>query len=484
MHYNIAVIDIGSNSVRLVIYDGLTRSPIPLFNEKSLCGLARDMEKTGSLNNAGRKLAEKVIARFIYLAHANKVQQIFIFATSAVRDAKDGQEFVDKIQQNYGVAIKIFSGEQEAFYAALGVTSSISNVNGIVGDLGGGSFELTNISNHQIMKGISLPIGPLRMSQYKEEELSMVLKENIIKAKIHKQLEGKNFYAVGGGFRNLAKIHMSFKNYPLKVLHNYQVEADDLVQYLEVIAKQNPEELSKYPDGSKKRAETAPMTAIMLKYIIEIGRPKLVIFSSAGVREGVLFEKLSPSAKMEDPLIAGAKDMIRRISRDPKYGYELMEWMDPLFMGESENEKRLRLAAAMLSEISCLEHTEYRAEFAFRRIVDSSLALIDHKERIFIALALYHRYENNINDAIAGQILTLLSEREIEKAKIIGLASRLARNITAGANNVLVETKLEIFKKTLKLKFTRTTRCLNGDVVEKRLKKLADFMDFDYQIII
>ena len=298
----VAVIDIGSNSVRLVIYDGLKHALMPVFNEKILCALAKDLEKTGHLHIEGVKRASDAIRRFLKIAKIMGVKSsLYLFATAAVRDASDGKKFVKDIKDKYGANIEIFSGEEEAKYAALGVVSSMQNVKGFVGDLGGGSLEVIDVNKKNLGNANSLPIGPLRLLDLNSNvrKYEKIVEKHLNSLPWNEDMQGENFYFVGGAFRNLAKFHMSRKNYPLKVLHNYKIAADEFEETVKIVAKMSTDSIAKISSISKKRQNFLPYAAMLAGKIIEFAKPKNVIFSTTGVREGFLFSKNRKESKMK-----------------------------------------------------------------------------------------------------------------------------------------------------------------------------------------
>lgn len=474
----VAVIDIGSNSVRLVIYDGQRRVPSVLFNEKNLCGLAIGMNKTGMLNPEGATIARQTVARFIKLTRIMGIKKVNIVATSAVRDASDGKAFVKKIEKAHKVSISVLSGEVEAEYAGLGVASSIENPHGIVGDLGGGSLELIEIKGDKIGKGYSFPIGPLRIdtSDKTARKNYLAAIDSCFLQFPFKKLHGQNFYAVGGAFRNIAKIHSARKAYPLKVIHNLVIDSKELFATLEVISRMSHSALQKMPGIPKKRMDFLPFAALIAMRIIEIGKPKNFIFSATGIREGLLFSKLPPNIQELDPLISGANEIMRRVLRTPQYGTELAEWVAPLLIGENKICPRLVLASSILSEISCFENTEYKAELAYRLILDSSLTGIDHRERLFIAKTLYCRYSTYPDENILAAMEPLLDEDSARRAHILGSAMRLARSISASCPGALDKMPIKLTKKHVVLTLPKDYAQLCGETVEKRLKFLATAM--------
>jgi exopolyphosphatase/guanosine-5'-triphosphate,3'-diphosphate pyrophosphatase len=482
----LALIDIGSNSVRLVIYDGLKRAPIPLFNEKVLCGLAKDIDSTGMLHKKGVNRAFNAIRRFVSLTKIMNVKTLKLFATAAVRDAKDGKDFVKKVYDELGVKIEIFSETDEAKYAGLGVISSIRNAKGVVGDLGGGSLELVDIDTKTLGKGVSYPIGPLRLSNASKDKKTVesIIEDKIKQFSLHEYISGGVFYAVGGSFRNLAKVHMGRKNYPLKVIHNYKVDSEDIMTTIMILSRMSEESLLKIPGISKKRMKLMPYAALILKNIIKLGKPKKIVFSASGVREGLVYSQLSDKLQEEDPLLCGASEMMVRMLRGKEYGYELADWMQPLFAkNDNEAAKRLRLAACIMSEISAYENTEYRAELAFRRILDSSLTGLNHKERLFIAKSLYFRYENYPDINILSTMGPLLSSKKIQHAQTIGAAMKLARTLSCSNYGVLSKTKLKMNDNVLSINIDEDIEEVYGESVKKKFKQLAEIVGKEARVL-
>jgi exopolyphosphatase/guanosine-5'-triphosphate,3'-diphosphate pyrophosphatase len=480
----VAVIDIGSNSVRLVIYDGMKRSPMQIFNERVLCGLAKDMDLTGNLNKDGVAAASLAMDRFVKLAEVMGVVEVHLFATAAVRDAKDGADFVKKINKKHNVKIQVLSGEEEAQYAGFGIISSVSEASGVVGDLGGGSLELIQIATKSVEKPKSFPIGPLRLSGEKSKsDLKKFIKDYIEQFPLKETLDGKNFYAVGGAFRNLAKVHMGRKNYPLKVIHNYKVRADEFLNTLQIVSRMSTETLQKLPGISKKRVNFLPYAALIVENIIKQGNPKHIVFVASGVREGLLYSKLKAEIKDQDPLISGCTQIMHRMIRPADYGYELAKWMQPLFDDIDEKESKLLLASCIMSEISCYENPEYRAEMAYRKILDSSLTGLSHKDRVFIAKSLYCRYSSQPDNSILSLMQPLLSSKKIQDAQVIGAAMRLARSLSGSCIGILGNTKLKRGKKKLSLEINDNFAELQGESIRKRVKQLGEVMGLKGELV-
>lgn len=475
----LGVIDIGSNSVRMVLYDASIRGPVPIFNEKSFCGLVVGIEKTGRLNPEGIQETHQAMSRFTSIFKELGVSEYRIVATAAVRDAEDGEEFIDELRNRYNSRIEILSGMEEAELAAFGVTSSIRAVDGVVGDLGGGSLEVVAVKNQKIQKTeeqcMSLPFGLLRYRTLAFKNITKaekIIDELLATFPLESLLRGKTFYTVGGGFRTIAKMHLAKTNYPLSVLHNYSVDADDLLTMVDGITCMTKKTLEAYPGVVRKRLDTIPLSALVLQRIITIGKPSEVVFSSYGIREGCLHTLLPEEVREKDPLIASCAAVMPHQSEWEEYGNILTEWLLPIIK-DIFIEKHLVQAVCSLSIFPSYELPEYRAGMAFRRILDAPLISINHKERIWIALALFYCFESSLNEERKNIVTSFLDRESILKAKKLGTAIRLARNISGFSPDILQRVGCSLDLQELSLTFREEDKKFMNKHIQKRLDKLA-----------
>ncbi len=490
---HIAVMDIGSNSVRLVVYDGLKRVPLPLLNEKVLCGLARDMERTGKLYAPGVDLAYQSVLRYMEIIKALDVKDVFAFATAAVRDAEDGRVFAERIEQASGLTVQVLSGEQEARRGALGIAASFYEADGVVCDLGGGSLELSQLVyeagrdykiSDMVKQEVSVPLGPLRLQVLAHGDIERgreIVDHYLAKFPLAACMKDKTLYAVGGGFRALAKIHLATAGYPLQVLHQLSVKPSMLKKTIAAIIKSPEMQLSTLPAVSAKRLDTLKFTALVLERLLKTGRPEEVVFSTHGVREGAMFHLLPARIRAQDALIAGAADMIGHLSPEggrqwTSFGYELYDWMTPLFSHETLYMRRLRKVACILSRLAWHEHSAYRAEMAFRWVLDAELPAIDHWERMFVALIVFYRYQSTENPEIMTLARTMLKNKWVRRAQEIGFAMRLGYSISGGAPQLVSRTRLAVKARKLILDAGDADRALINNEVRRRLEKLATAM--------
>ncbi len=460
----------------------MTRSLVTLFNEKNLCGLGREVQSTGLLAEDAVAKALASLKRFSALCKLMKVGQIYAVATAACRDASNGPDFIAKAERICGVSIAIISGPREAKLSALGVISGIYKPDGLVGDLGGGSLELIDIKGNLIRKGVTLPLGSLALQDASHKSAKRA--ERIVKSSLEgvPQLAagaGRNFYAVGGTWRALARIHIIQSNYPLRVMHGYSIpaaEALDFVRRLRRLLAGNI--LADVEAVAEARRPLLTYAALVLENIIRIAKPKTIVFSTYGVREGLLYEMLPAAVRAQDGLLSAARTLNNLLSRSAKHGEELIGWTDRFArivkLKETPDEKRLRHAACLLSDVGWRAHPDHRGEQTLNLITNGNFGAIGHQDRAFLALSVFYRYaglaEQNEPPA---QIRALVTPAQIERAKVLGAAFRVAHLISAAQPGVLTATKFSAQERKLMLIFEHRMVDLVADRVGSRFKQLA-----------
>jgi exopolyphosphatase / guanosine-5'-triphosphate,3'-diphosphate pyrophosphatase len=484
----VAVVDIGSNSVRLVVYDGLRRSPYPLFNEKILCGLGKGIAITGKLEETAVVRALAALRRFRALVKQIGCTDVFALATAAAREASNGKEFIVSAEKALGQDIQILTGKEEARYAAQGVVASIPEADGVVGDLGGGSLELINVKDGKLFDGVTLPLGPLRLIDMSSESISKarsIIDEYLDKAKVLETLKDRSFYAVGGTWRNLARLHLNHNRYPLHVLHQYTMKRQGARDISELVSNLTPSALRAVKDISRSRLNTLPYGALVLERIVERGKPKDVVTSVYGVREGMLYAKLSKKKTALDPLLASCWDFARRYARSPQHELELCDWTDQVFgkkgLQETEMERKLRYAACLLADIGWRAHPDYRADRSLGMISQAAFVGVDHPGRVFLALTIFYRYEGEV---MPDKLTSLLNEQEMRRAHLLSSLFRLAYILSAAMPGMLPKIGLAIEGKSLALSLPPKLKDLLGERVEKRLSSLASELNLIPKIVV
>jgi exopolyphosphatase / guanosine-5'-triphosphate,3'-diphosphate pyrophosphatase len=472
----IAVIDIGSNSLRLVVFERLGATLLPLLNEKVMCGLGRGIARTGRLNREGVELALANLQRFVALARALKVDHLTGIATAAVRDASDGQAFAAEIERQCGLPVRIVDGAEEARLSAAGVLAGIPGADGVVGDLGGGSVELVRIAGGKepaIGEGISLPLGPLRLAEFADSPRAMLdaIKRSVASAGLLRTAYGKPLFLVGGAWRAIARLHMEQAHYPLHIIHQYTVPRRSAEAFLEVLAGMSRRSLERIITVNRKRLELVPLAALILRELIAVGAPERIVFSAYGLREGYAYGLL-PAQPDIDPLIAACIGVAISQSPGRSDGDLLERWTAPIFGEWPAVSRRLHRAACWLSDIAWTEHPDYRAEQAFTRSLRMPIGAISHQERVFIASVLHARYGGAPDDPIKAPTRSLLDDREATEARSLGLALRLAYTLCGGALDLLHEVELSRTNGAIVLELP-TGGLFQGEAVERRFAALG-----------
>lgn len=463
---HIAVIDIGSNAVRLVIYDRLDRAPVRLHNERNICNLGSDLGLTGKLNPAGVKKALDSIGRFKGLTDAMGIKHVHAVATAALRDASDGGDFIAHVKKEYGFTIRLIEGEEEARLSAYGVLMNGLGDRGIIGDYGGGSLELIVVDKGTILERISLPIGSHRLLAFGDRAARMAAVDvALAQADFLRRYKGFDFYALGGAWRSIAKAHIRATSHPMEVLDQYTLEGKAASEYVDFLSRQSPAALETKAGFSRKRVQDVIVGALTMERVFSILSPRRLIFSGTGLREGMLYDALPAKVKREDGLIAACRKMALHLGRsnDLKGYQQLLAWLTPLFPDMQAPLLRMLEAACLLSDISWAEHEDYQARHAFDRLLVAPLYAIDHPGRAFLALATYIRYAGKSPSGAGTD----------PAAMVVGLALRAAYLLTGGALRLLKDTQLRMTPKYLTLTLKGKTAALEADAIQEVMTDLA-----------
>ncbi|RMD62326.1 MAG: Ppx/GppA family phosphatase [Alphaproteobacteria bacterium] len=482
----IAVVDIGSNSIRLVVYSGLERGALTLFNEKVLCGLGRGLAHSGRLHPDGVALARRNLVRFTRLAAAMGVARIDLLATAAVREAADGAAFVAEIEALCGHPVKVLSGAEEGRLSALGVIAGLDAVDGVMGDLGGGSLELVELRGGEVGARATLPLGPFQLMERCGDDFRAMA--NLVDARLDTVpwLESAacgcaSFFAVGGAWRSLARIHMDAVGHPLRVIHGFAMcrrEVDDLAA---VIAGRSRRALARVKGVTRERLETLPAATVVLRRVLHRLRGPRTRFSALGLREGYLYDLLPAAERARDPLIAQCADIARREAHFDPMGEAVFAWSEVLFAGAlgAALPPRLRRASCLLSDISWRDHPDYRAVEALFRILHYPFIGIDHAARVALGYSAYIRYGGAARGAVVAPYLPLMPGEVRRAARILGLAQRLAYRVSGATAAILARSRLvrATGGRELHLVLPDDGSAPVGAAVERDLHALAEAVD-------
>ncbi|MEL6745805.1 MAG: exopolyphosphatase, partial [Pseudomonadota bacterium] len=421
----VAIIDIGSNSVRLVVYEGLSRSPTPFFNEKVLCGLGEGLVNTGRLNEEGVERALLTLRRFRVLAEQAGADEIHTMATAAARDAENGPAFIKQAQAILGHKIHVLTGEEEAQFAAYGVICGFQKPQGLAADMGGGSVELLRVDGSKFKgEGATFPLGGLRLrdeSGGSGKAARALVKKALKGAPQLKQAKGETFYAVGGTWRAMGRLHMARNNYPLHIMHNYEISAKEAQMLCRRLTDNRPGSIRGIEAVSSSRRNLLTYGAVLLSEIMAVMKPKSIVFSAVGLREGYLYSLLPKRTRTLDPLVAAAEEWALLRARSPVHAKELAQWTGKAFkafgVSETADEKRYRTAACMFADITWRSHPDYRGDQALNLISNANLVGVDHPGRAYMALATYYRHEGLMDPEVSPALRKIASPEQAQKAR-------------------------------------------------------------------
>lgn len=474
------VVDLGSNSVRLVVYEGHSRNPIPIFNEKAVLRLGRGLQTTGRLNADGVEQALTVMARYQAVCRAMGAHPFEVLATAAVRDAKNGADFVAQLQRMMpGVPITVLSGNQEAEYSADGVLFGIPDADGILADIGGGSMEAVQLNTGRRGLSQTLPLGVIRLAERSGNDTARaaaLADESLATVPWLEEGAGRDLYLVGGAWRALARLHMVPAAYPLQMVHHYVMSRDQVRELTTLIGSASRKALERWPGAPRRRLDDMPYAAIVLRRLLRVTNAKRIVFSASGLREGWLMRQLPESVRRQDPLMAAAREMAARFGRDATLPPALIDWTRPLFGGEDPVARRLREATCWMSDVGSHDHPEFRAEQAFLRVFWQPGIGLDHATRAALALAVAYRYEASAEAPFLRPARQLLDLDSVRRAELLGMGLRLAYTLSAGTPDLLAGTGLRVIGNRLVLVLHEDAGVFAGESVIRRLERLAQVM--------
>jgi exopolyphosphatase / guanosine-5'-triphosphate,3'-diphosphate pyrophosphatase len=469
----VAIVDIGSNSVRLVVYSGATRIPSIIFNEKVMAGLGAGVSDTGYMTDEAQERALAVLRRFRILTRQMGVRRVRAVATAAVREAENCAEFLKKVRA-VGFDAEILSGTDEAMMAGQGVLSAIPDADGVVGDLGGGSLELVDISDGEVVESASLPFGVLRIAALAEKggnSLAKKVAKAVDVVDFRQRGRKRPFYMVGGSWRALARLDMLISDYPLPITHHYRMKPERPAQLQKAIASLDLADLKSLPSLSVSRMPSLPHSNLLLKALVEELKPSELIVSSFGIREGLLYDDLDSRTRALDPLIEAAREAGRGLGRFAEHGALLDRWIAPIFREDDEALARLRLVACLLADVAWQANPDFRAERGIDMALHGNWVGIDGPGRVMIAQALFANFGGRGFDDF--EVASLCSAQELRRASHWGLAMRLGQRLSGGVAASLERSRLALKDDLLRLELRKGDEALYGGTVERRLRSLA-----------
>ena len=473
----VGIIDIGSNSVRLVVYGGTERVPSILYNEKVMAGLGRSLGADGAMDEEAMAMALDALARFRVLSKQMRVKRLRTVATAAVRDATNGPDFLYAAAK-MGLKPALLSGEEEAVGSALGVISAIPDANGVIADLGGGSLELAGVARGAVGAVSSEPIGVLRVGDPPDRALVRAkLDHALADGSLVSAAKGRGLYLVGGSFRSIAQLDMRESKHPLPIVHAHQLSRKRLPDLARLAEQWSEDRLKDVGMISSRRAPHLEAATVILEELVDKLQPSTITVSAFGLREGLLYQDLALHKRTEDPLLAAALEVGTRLGRFGSIGALLDQWIAPLFIDDGPRRARLRLATCLLGDIAWNAHPDYRAERAVDLALHGNWVGIDAKGRALIGRALFTAFGGGEPHDTA--LTELLSAKDTDRAISWGRAIRLGQRLSGGIEKLLRQTRIARENGRLVLDLPEKQYRLYSLAVQKRHEQLAETLSLE-----
>lgn len=470
-----AIIDIGSNSIRLVVFGGPPRAPALLFNEKLMAGLGRGVVAGGRLDPANVAMALTGLARFAALIALMQPIDVRVVATAAVREAADGAAFMAAVR-DLGLEPELLSGDAEAIAAGYGVICAMPAAEGLVADMGGGSLELVRVGAGIVHERVSLPLGAMRVAAIRAGgtgRLRKALRAALEPLEWVRRCAGQPLYLVGGSWRTLARVHMHLQSWPLPVLGNYSIPTDEARALKPQVRELGTAKMLEIPGVGPSRVLQLDDAAALLAALASEVAPGTVIVSAFGLREGLLYQDLPEAERARDPLIEGVQHIVGGQTQVPGYAEALLTWSDGAFPGEATAERRLRHAACLIAGTGWASNPDFRVIDAEDMALHGSWIGLDAADRAVMAMALHVGLGG---DPLAppAMLARLASPERLDRARAWGFALRLAQRLGGGSPAALARLPLRRDGRDgLVLAIPPGFAALADERVERRLARLA-----------
>ena len=475
----VGVVDIGSNSVRLVVFDGAARSPAYFYNEKIMCAIGAGLIETGRLNPQGRARALGAVRRFQAIAEGMGIPPLTAVATAAVRTASDGQAFCDEVLRETGLRIYVIDGQEEARLSAQGVLLGWPEARGVVCDIGGASMELAEVGGGTVGRRVTSDLGPLNVKEIKGAKARKSHIQDRLAALVGTlDATGKRLFLVGGSWRAFARLDMARRGYPLRVLHEYRMTPKSVIATAIWIGENSQAALCAMTGTSAQRMALVPTAAEVLRQLLRALDPKEIAISAYGIREGMLYEQMSDRLRRRDPLIEACRFAEKKDARLPGFGRALYDFVRPLFKKSTpQSQLRIIKAACLLHDVSWRAHPDYRAEVCFDNATRANLGGLDHAERVFLGVTLLHRYKNSRAGSPFEPLFGLISAKELHRAEVLGKSMRLGAMFSVQLPQMMGRLKFYPKKKIVEMTLPAHAEPLFGEVAMARFESLASSLD-------
>ncbi len=474
------LLDMGSNSLRLVIYEPRFPWPRVYLDEKTMAALGHGLAETGRLDPRNQSIALESLKRFSALVRSTKVARVDAVATAAVRDASNGPEFVEQAQAVFGHPIKVAPGPQEALWGIKGVIAGAPEAQGIFADMGGGSLQVGLVDPRKDGLRQSFPMGALRLlEQCKGDSAKAhaLIQRALERLSWLEQGKGKSLYLVGGAWRALALTHMRDTGYPLTMVHGYNLKVEKVLPWLTMLKEASEKTLKALPIRQTRRRATLPFAAASLIALIEATRVSRIQFSAFGIRQGIMFDQVLDQAIWQSPeqlYHYAATSLFRGGNRyGEDLGQALLRWIPWQLIDAGVPSAAAKETALIMSDVGWDYHSERRASDVVLDVLHTRDLPLSHKDRVFVSLVLTTRHGADHRTTIAPDLLHLLRDQEIKAARALGLILRFAYKCSGATQAVLLRSRLEIQGDSLVLHLGSSLDGLTTQGLKDNLAKLA-----------
>jgi exopolyphosphatase/guanosine-5'-triphosphate,3'-diphosphate pyrophosphatase len=478
MHEQHAIIDIGSNTVRLVVYGGPPRAPVVLLNEKVTARLGKGIGENGLLSDKAMKVALAALARFAALLSVSGVTDVDTVATAAVRDARNGQDFLDAVAA-LGLAPRLLSGEEEALTSALGVMAAFPGAKGVVADLGGGSLELTACDGETCRLGVTTPLGTLRLAAMRGDGARKFggRVRRALREAGWSEGRGQRLYLVGGSWRALARYAMSRLDWPLDDPHGYELTPEAALVICRELARGKVD--AQLPRVSPSRLAALPDAAALLAVLLQEIQPSSLVFSAWGLREGLFYRKLDRTTQLRSPMLAAVTSFAEAMDVSASTATMVAGWTATVCAGESGEDERLRLAATLLGLAAMRIEPNLRADESTGWALRKRWVGLDARGRAMLAMA---ALANTGRTAVPEGLLRIAPAEDLRRAATWGLAIRLCRKFSGCAARSLSFSALTCEDGLLVLTVEEPLHALYTEAIDKDLRLLADWLGLQPEV--
>ncbi len=443
----IGIIDVGSNSIRLVIFEISPTKHFKVIEDiKETVRLGEGFHNTGVLKIKKINLAINTLRLFKGICENYGVDEIITFATAAVRNAENSKEFLIPVKNQLSLDVAVLSGVDEARFSYLGAVNSLDVKEGLLMDMGGASTELVLFKGKKILESISLNFGSVTLSQISDVKNPLkkadesLLKEQIFseyeKIEWLKNLEGIPLVGVGGTVRNLAKVHSTIRQYPLNLLHDYQMAATDVTLVYNFLKRKSYKEKLEVEGLAKSRADIFVGAACAVNCLLSHTGIQKLIISGSGIREGFLYSHLDQIGKeIENVYEYSLHSITENYNLSVETGdntftifEKIFQELSPLHGIGDIDHKILKTACYFGRSGVNVNYYDYPLH-SFYMILNSGLNGISHKKLLMAALIVSQQEKRNSLHLDYSDILNKSDVQLIDKLAVILKLSKIFNRV-------------------------------------------------------